>query len=103
MGSRHSILVTVFVSADFVVVQVANRWQLRPMTSQYIESHGSRWHDYDAFFAAGRGETYLLLEGSMIVSRLKGVHNRVHERRTSRSRMEAKLNGAEGSMMRSKS
>ena len=51
--SRHSILVTVLVSADFVAVQVANRWQLwSTMTSQYIESHGSKRLDHDAFLAA---------------------------------------------------
>ena len=73
------------------------------MTSQYGEFHGSRWHDRDAFFAAGQGETYLLLGGSMVNSQLKSVYDREHERRKSRGRMEARLNGAEGSMMRSKS
>ena len=87
-GSRHSILVSVFVSADFVMIQVANRWQLWPMTSQYIESHGWRWHDHDAFFATGQGETYLLLEGSMVNRQLKSVYDRVHERRESQGGME---------------
>lgn len=48
----------------------------------------------------GIGETYLLLEGSMADSQLKSIYDRVHERRKSRDRMEAKLNGAEESMMR---
>jgi hypothetical protein len=52
--SRHSILVTVFVSTEFVLVQVANRWQLGSMTGQFIESHGSKRLDHDAFFAASQ-------------------------------------------------
>ena len=60
-GSRHSILVTLFVSAKFLVVQVANRWQLWSMTSQYTESHGSIWLDRDAFFtASGMRHTFCL-------------------------------------------
>lgn len=58
------------------------------MTGQYVESHGLRWHDRDAFFAADQGETYLLLEGSMVNRQLKSVYDRVHERRESRGGME---------------
>jgi hypothetical protein len=51
----HTILKSVFVSSDFVLVQEANRWQLRPMTSQYTGFHGSIWLDRDASCAASLG------------------------------------------------
>ena len=69
------------------------------MTSQYTEFHGSSWLDRDAFCGANEGETYLLLEGSMMGSQVEDFGIECTSDGSREAEWKTKLNGAGESMM----